>query len=286
MGPQTGSVGTVRRVDLPERGSTLVHEVRGSDSAPALVLLHGLTLTAELNWRFSFPALGRRFRVVGFDQRGHGQGICPGVPFSLEDCADDTAALVEILDLAPVTAVGYSMGGLVAQLLWRRHPHLVSGLVLCSTVDHLRWSPLAALLPWWCPPLLVRPEILGANLIGPLDDPTLRRWAIAAMRRSDPRAVSSAIGAAARFDSRAWIGEIDVPTAVVVTTLDDVVPPKWQRELAGAVPHAVLYEIEGTHGVAITHPRLFVPVLIDACSFVTAWPRTKLRNGDVRSASA
>jgi pimeloyl-ACP methyl ester carboxylesterase len=213
-----------------------------------LFALHGLTLTAELNWGFSFPALGRQFRVGALDPRGHG-GIRPGVPFWLEDCADDAATLVETMGLGPVTAVGYSMGGLVAQLLWRRHPDLVAGLVLCSTVEKVRWPPLAPLLPaWWCPPFLTRPDILGASPIGPIVDPTVRHWAMPEMRRPDPAAVGSAAWATACFGSEAWIRDVNVATPVVMTTLDDVVPLRWQRELAAA----------------IIHPQLFVLFLVEA----------------------
>ena len=51
----------------------------------------------------------------------------------LADCADDVAALVEELGTGKVIAAGYSMGGPVAQLLRRRHPDKVAGLVLCAT---------------------------------------------------------------------------------------------------------------------------------------------------------
>ena len=50
-------------------------------------------------------------------------------PFRLEDCADDIAALLAALGVDRCIAVGYSMGGPIAQLLWQRHPHLVDGLV-------------------------------------------------------------------------------------------------------------------------------------------------------------
>lgn len=273
MNPRPVSAVKVHTAHLPGRGTTLVHEVSGPRRAPPLVLLHGLTLTAELNWGDSFAALGRWFRVVGADQRGHGRGIRPGVPFSLEDCADDAAALVELAGLGPVTAVGYSLGGLVAQLLWRRHPHLVSGLVLCATAERVGWPPLAPLLPaWWCSSFLLRPEILGASLIGPIDDPTTRRWATAEMRRAEPAAVFSGARAATRFSSEEWIRDVDVATAVVVTTLDGVVPPRRQRDLAAAIPHAAVYQVEGTHGAAITQPHQFASVLVDACLSVASPP--------------
>ena len=112
-----------RRVDLPGRGATWVHEVAGPPGAPVLLLLHGLAATALLNWATSLTTLGRGFRVIALDQRGHGHGIRRIGAFKLEDCADDAAALADRFGLERVIPVGYSMGGAVAQLFWRRHPN-------------------------------------------------------------------------------------------------------------------------------------------------------------------
>ncbi len=89
-----------RVVTLPGRGSTVVWDCPGPLGAHTLVLLHGVTLTAELNWSAVFPVLGRHFRVLAFDQRGHGSGLgCVG-GYRLEQCADDVAELAAILDVA------------------------------------------------------------------------------------------------------------------------------------------------------------------------------------------
>ena len=67
--------------------------------------------------------------------------------FRLADCADDCAATLVELGTGPVIVVGYSMGGPVAQLLWRRHRDLVVGLVLCATTAGFipnRWSRLSS----------------------------------------------------------------------------------------------------------------------------------------------
>ena len=112
------------------------------------MLIHGVAVTAELNWGKVFSPLARHFRVVAADLRGHGDGIRVGSRFRLEDCADDVAALAEVLGIRTCVGVGYSMGGMVAQLLARRHAPLLSGLVLCSTAGSVRESPaerLAAL---------------------------------------------------------------------------------------------------------------------------------------------
>src|SRR5438105_10735 len=99
-----------RTIALPGRGSTFVREVAGPPGAPALLLLHGLTANADLNWFACFEPLGREFRVVALDQRGHGGGIRTR-RFRLEDCADDAAALADVLGIPRFIPVGYSMGG-------------------------------------------------------------------------------------------------------------------------------------------------------------------------------
>src|ERR1700745_4404885 len=105
------------------------------------MLIRGVTFTAELNWGKVFAPLAPHFRVVAMDLRGHGDGISVGGRFRLGDCADDIAALAQVLGIGRFIAVGYSMGGMVAQLLYRRHPSLLSGLVLCATARNVLGSP-------------------------------------------------------------------------------------------------------------------------------------------------
>ena len=111
-----------RWVELPGRGTTFVRDLPGPPGAPTVVLLHGLLATADLNWSGCYAALGEHFRVIALDHRGHGRGIRSHGRFRLEDCADDAVALADVLGLHTFIAVGYSMGGPIAQLLWHRHP--------------------------------------------------------------------------------------------------------------------------------------------------------------------
>ena len=66
-----------RRMELPGRGTTRVWECAGPPGAQTLMLIHGVTFTAELNWAKVFAPLARHFRVVAADLRGHGDGIRP-----------------------------------------------------------------------------------------------------------------------------------------------------------------------------------------------------------------
>ncbi|MEI2815609.1 MAG: alpha/beta hydrolase [Microthrixaceae bacterium] len=122
------------RVHLVGRGRTFVREVPGPrPDAPTVVLLHGWVASGGLNWFRCFEPLSEHFRVVAPDLRGHGRGIRSRRRFRLADCADDVAALCWELGVEQAIFCGYSMGGPVAQLMWRRHPDLVSGLVLAAT---------------------------------------------------------------------------------------------------------------------------------------------------------
>jgi len=240
------------------------------------MLIHGVAVNAELNWGKVLAPLARHFRVVAADLPGHGDGIRAGSRFRLEDCADDIAALAALLGIRRFVAVGYSMGGMVAQLLARRHASLLSGLVLCSTAGNVRESPaerLAALaLPTaaaalrWNP--LLQPmsaELLGMTLLGHVDDRATARWARAQLSRTTLAAAVSAIQAVCEFDSEGWISRIDVPAAVVVTTRDRIVPVSRQLRLARAIPGASVHEVPGDHGVCINAPQLFAPALLEAC---------------------
>jgi 3-oxoadipate enol-lactonase len=265
-----------RLVELPGRGTTRVWECAGPPGAETLMLIHGVAGTAELNWGKVFAPLGRHFRVVAADLRGHGDGIRLRSRFRLEDCADDVAALARVLDIRRFAAVGYSMGGMVAQLLYRRHAALLSGLVLCSTAANVRGSPAeqlaASAMPVvatalrWNPMLhLMGAEAFGMALLGRIDDPATSRWARAQLRRTTLATVVSAMHTVCEFTSDSWISQVDVPTAVVVTARDRVVPASRQLELARAVPGASVYHVNAGHGACVNAPHMFARARLEAC---------------------
>src|SRR2546429_7928166 len=81
-----------RLVEVPGRGVTRVWECPGPRGAETLMLIHGGTFTAALNWGKVFPPLAPHFRVVAIHPRGHGDGISPGARFPLGGLAADLAA--------------------------------------------------------------------------------------------------------------------------------------------------------------------------------------------------
>jgi len=245
------------------------------------MLIHGVTLTAALNWSGVLERLGDRFRVIAMDLCGHGDSFGPGSQFSLEDCADDLARLAEIRGGEHTVAVGYSMGGLIAQLLYRRHQNLVAGLALCCTARNFRGSPpekmaalmlpaVTAMMRWNPMYQAVGAEVFCSSLVGDALDPRTRDWVRAEMRRTSLTTAVAAIQAVSNFTSHDWAGGIDVPTAVIVPARDRVVHPSRQRKLAAAIPGAKLYEFDGDHGAFLNDPETLHSILVAACDWVSA----------------
>lgn len=254
-----------------------MRDAAGPPGAPAVLLLHGWSVDADLNWFACYRPLAKRHRVVALDQRGHGQGIRPGGPVRLSDCADDVAALLDVLGIERALIIGYSLGGPVAQLVWRRQHDRVAGLVLCATAADFSGGPagrlwfgssgalgrVAAAVPG--PATSIMGRMVGRRV----DPGPFTSWMEQELRRGDPAGLLSAMASLGRFRSTDWIGEVDVPTACVITTRDRTVAPSRQRRLADAIPGATVHEVDGPHNVCATDPKKFLPPFLSACASVT-----------------
>lgn len=256
-------------MELPGRGTTFVRTVPGPPGAPTLLLLHGWTATADLNWFTCYHPLGKDFRVVALDHRGHGRGIRSRKLFRLEDCADDAMAVMDVLGIDRCIPVGYSMGGPVAQLVWKRHRERVEGLVLCATAGNfansreeklsfLGLSGLAAVAR--LTPMQAR-KWLSEQLYLQRKTSLWEPWAAQEASQHDWRTVLEAGRSIGGFSSRDWIGEVDVPTSVVITMADHVVPVRRQVRLFESIHGAEAYRVDGEHDVVVAKPERFVPTL-------------------------
>jgi pimeloyl-ACP methyl ester carboxylesterase len=268
--------GTERTVQLPGHGRAVVRDIPGPEDAPVVMLLHGLGATAQLNWGRCFRPLAERFRVLALDHRGHGRGL-PTARFRLEECADDAAAAAEALGVRRFVAVGYSMGGPIASLTWRRHRDRVCGLVLCATARHFVPRSVARLARFTLPAAAAAARLVPGvahrrmvqRLLVQIEHPELRDRVRDELLGHEPATLIQAAEALTRFSSHDWIGEVDVPTAVVVTTRDELVPPVRQRKLAGSIPGAQVFEVRGDHDACVASPD-FPPALVAACLAVTS----------------
>jgi pimeloyl-ACP methyl ester carboxylesterase len=273
--PGVAAVGRLpagRTVELPGRGSTYVVDSGPVSGAPTFLLLHSLACTGLMTW-YPVLAMMRQFgRVVVFDQRGHGQGIS-APRFLLEDCADDVAALADALGVRTFVPVGYSMGSFVAQLVWRRHPQRVDGLVLCAATaaynrasyERIATGMFAALIEALTPRpgLPTAPAASTAELISNDSE-----WLLRQVRTTSPGAISRAIAELMRFDSTSWVAEIDVPTSVLITLRDRALGTQRQLWLASQILDAHIVTVDAGHASCTLRPQKFVPGLREAVESV------------------
>lgn len=269
-----------RIVSVAGRGEFFVRVHEHPDPmAPWLVLLHGWTASADLQFFTAYRALADHFSFVGIDHRGHGRGLRANVPFRLTEVADDVAAVLAELRIEPVVAVGYSMGGPVAMLLARRHRGLVSGLVVQATAlewrhtwrDRLTWYGLpllgATLRAWWFPRYMAR----AVTKVVPADHelaPYLP-WMIGEMQRGSPQAIIEAGKELRHHDATGWAGDLGVPAGCLITTRDRLVRPRKQRALAAALDASVR-DLSVDHFVTLADPGAYAGATVELVSEVVS----------------
>jgi 3-oxoadipate enol-lactonase len=155
--------------------------------------------------------------------------------------------------------------------------------VLCASARNVRGSPLEQLafiaLPLLAASIRMSPMTNGLTAesleVAMGEVPAeLRPWVRAQFGRTSLVTALSAIQAVAAFSSHDWIGTVDVPTAVLVTIKDRLVPSSWQRRLVDAIPSALVWNLPADHGVCINAPTLFATALLEASIAVANSPLT------------
>jgi 3-oxoadipate enol-lactonase len=259
-------------MELPGRGTTFVRSLSGPPGAPTLVLLHGWTASADLNWFRCYEPLGEQYRVLALDHRGHGKGIRSKKTFRLEDCADDAVAVCDVLGIEQFIPVGYSMGGPVAQLMWHRHRERVAGLVLCATAGYFASSREERLSFLGISGLAALARLTPAQARSWLTEQFYLQhkttewepWAINEASLHDWRAVLEAGRAIGSFSSREWLSEVSAPTSVLITMRDRVVPVRRQVRLFESIRGAEAFRVDGDHDAVVANAERFVPTLLRA----------------------
>jgi 3-oxoadipate enol-lactonase len=252
---------------IPAPGGAIAVRRTGHEGPPVL-LLHPLALAGAF-WDPLAMALASRATVLAWDARGHGASPWDGRPFTIEDMADDAAALIEsVADGRPVAVVGMSMGGCTAIALAQRHPHLVDRLVLADTTacygpdrekaweeraQNAQEKPRAEQVPF-----------------------QVTRWFSDRFREEQPAAVqrvvdvfletdSAAHAAASRamgaFDGTEGLATIAADTLVVVGAEDYATPPAMAALLVDRIPGARLEVLDSARHLSLLERPDYWPTI-------------------------
>ena len=238
----------------------LEHRFDGDPGAPPLLVAN--SLGAELGmWDEQVPAFAASFRVLRYNQRGHGGSQTPRGPYSIADLAGDAIDLLDRHEIERADFAGVSLGGMVALWLAIHAPQRIGRLILGSTTAYgggpEMWVERAA---------TVREKGMGA-----LAEATLERWFTpefhanhpdrldeirAMLLRTDPEGYAGCCEAIGEHDLRDRLGDIEAPTLVITAADDPSIDPEQGRALAEAIPDARHCPLpEGRHLVNVERPR-------------------------------
>ena len=225
--------------------------VVSAGSGPTVVFAHGIYMTV-IEWNVVWDMLlARGYRVVAFDQRGHGLSTIGSDGISTAAMASDYLAVLEHVEADDAVLLAHSMGGFLAVAAVLDVPGVAErlrGLILMSTFpgDVLRGAPQnkaqIPLIKWGMLQRMVANDtvgtVFGASICGDEPSPAMVQVFLDTFRAADHRALLPILEAFTVEDRGDRLHEITVPTIVLCGDKDSTTPP-WQSErLAAGIPGA------------------------------------------------
>jgi len=255
-----------------EVGNTQLNvEDRGSGSV--LLLIHGFPLNLEM-WRPQIEDLSNHKRVIAVDLRGHGHSPPTPGSYSMDVLADDCAAVLAALRVEdPVTVCGLSMGGYVSFALFRRHPQLISALILSATrpgsdsdlAKANREKAIAETKQHGSQPVLDKMlKILLAPDTYESKPELVKNLAEIIALTSTKGILSALAGMKDRLDSTMLLGQINIPTLVIHGAQDQIITLNESESMASGVKNSRLEIIPvAGHLPNLEQPEMFNSIVSD-----------------------
>jgi 3-oxoadipate enol-lactonase len=250
--------------EITVNGANLYYEDTGS-GGEAIMFAHGLLWSGRM-FQAQVAALKGRYRCVTFDFRGQGESDVAASGYDMDTLADDAAALIQNLGIAPCHFLGLSMGGFVAMRLAVRRPELIKSLILLETSadaeppENLPRYKLLSLIARWLSLRVVAGRVMtimfGRKF---LTDPAraadreeMRRRLFANSRAGIYRATNGVITRNAVYDE---IAAVHAPTLVIVGEEDVATPPEKARRIHERIANSRLVIIPGAgHSSTMEEP--------------------------------
>jgi 3-oxoadipate enol-lactonase len=242
--------------------------VERSGTGPAVLFLHGFPLDHSM-WREAIGALGEGFDCIAPDLLGFGRSVpAPPPILTMEQHADDAAALLDSFGVERAHIVGLSMGGYAALAFAERHAPRLASLVLVDTraaddgeEGRARRSAAADRVLEVGRVVFAR-EML-AKLVAPSASRDVRARLLSTMEATPYETIVAALlGMQARPDRTHVLQKLKRPLLIVCGELDAITPPDASRAMAAANPHSELALIaDAGHMSPMGRPREFAALL-------------------------
>jgi 3-oxoadipate enol-lactonase len=248
---------------IKANGITFNYQVGGAEGAPWLVFSNSLATNLSA-WDEQARALGQSFRVLRYDQRGHGATEAPAGRYTFDLLIADAVALLDALSIPKAHFAGLSMGGVTAMGMAQRHADRVDRVMVC---DSPCASTPATAQQWEERIVVARDKGMEA-----LVEPTVGRWfppetvaanppyldRIRQMIRTTP--VNGFIGCAAALadhDFRSKAGTVTRPVLFIVGEKDGTTPPVM-RQMHEALNGSRFAELPGAGHISnLDRPQEF-----------------------------
>jgi 3-oxoadipate enol-lactonase len=238
---------------------------REGDGAETIVLAHALGCDLGM-WDEVARTLAKGFTVLRYDHRGHGSSQQITGPVSIEELADDAAALIDREARCAVHFVGLSMGGMVAQQIAVRHPHLVRSIVVANSSS--RYDDTSRAM-WHA-----RVDTALRKGMHAIADMVIPRWFTrawlndpshaarvaqlrAVVEKCEPMAYAACCEAIARIDFYATNPRIACPALVIAGTHDEATPLAMSHAISNAISGAEFATLDAAHLSAVERPEEF-----------------------------
>ncbi len=246
-----------------------IHAV-AAGSGPTIVLSHGVMLSTAI-WPLVFdPLVEQGFRVVAYDQRGHGRSTVGDSGFTAANLGHDLAAVLAAADAGRALVMGHSMGGLAVLALLAEHPEwrsTLAGAVLAGTtpatfrIPALLANAAATASRRFSGPALAS-HLHGTALtrvgFGPAAAGEAVELARGILAATDPVTIARANRALVGVDYRPLLAKLEVPVLVLAGKHDRVVPPQAVPWFAAGLPAARIVEIDAGHMLPLEAPERVV----------------------------
>jgi 3-oxoadipate enol-lactonase len=248
-------------------GVELYYEDTGGIGKEVIVFSHGLLLNCRM-FDAQVAALSSRFRCITYDHRGQGQSEITASGYDMETVYEDAAQLIRALDAAPCHFVGVSMGGFVGIRLAARQPKLLQSLTLIETsadrepeYNVPRYKLLNQAFRWVGPRWVTQPTLnilFGEKFLKDSSRAAqreeLKRQLAALNRVSTPKAVLGVINRHGVYEE---LGNIHLPTLIMVGDQDIATMPEKAKRIASKIPNAKFSLIPGAgHSSTIEEPEM------------------------------